>query len=150
MMPLGVAAGNLASGTLADRFGHQRVAIVFGSVFTACHLALAVAGFGTPTAFLSALYLTFGFSAAFGVVLFAHVRAIFPTHLAARALTAVNLAGIGGAMLVQWAMGVIIELGRDADGVYGIGAYRPAFLMTAVLGVVAVGVYGVGRGHHAR
>jgi hypothetical protein len=77
-------------------------------------------------------------------VLFADVRAVFPTHLAARALTAVNLAGIGGAMLVQWGMGVIIELGRDAGGGYGIEAYRPAFLVTAVLGVVAVGVYGVG------
>ena len=38
----------------------------------------------------------------------------------------------------------LIELGRDAGGLYGIGAYRPAFLATAVVGVVAVGVYGLG------
>mgnify|MGYP001054359478 CR=1 FL=1 len=44
----------------------------------------------------------------------------------------------------QWGMGVIIELGRDSAGLYGIGAYRPAFLVTALVGVVAVGVYGVG------
>jgi MFS family permease len=144
VMALGVAAGNLASGALADRFGRRRVVLAFGSGFIACHLALALAGPGTPVAVLTAIYLAFGVLASFGVVLFADVRAVFPTHLAARALTAVNLAGIGGAMLVQWGMGVIIELGRDAGGGYGIAAYRPAFLVTAVLGVVAVGVYGLG------
>jgi MFS family permease len=151
VMALGVAAGNLASGALADRFGRRRVVIAFGSGFVACHLALAFAGPGTPIAALTALYLAFGVLASFGVVLFADVRAVFPTHLAARALTAVNLAGIGGAMLVQWGMGVIIELGRDASGAYGIAAYRPAFLVTAALGVVAVGVYGLGgRSGHER
>jgi nitrate/nitrite transporter NarK len=141
VMALGVAAGNLASGAPADHSGRRRVVLAFGSGFVACHLALAFAGPGTPVAALTALFLAFGVLASFGVVLFADVRAVFPTHLAARALTAVNLAGIGGAMLVQWGMGVIIELGRDAGGGYGIEAYRPAFLVTAVLGVVAVGVY---------
>jgi MFS family permease len=151
VMALGVAAGNLASGALADRFGRRRVVLTFGSGFVACHLALALAGPGTPVAALTALYLAFGVLASFGVVLFADVRAVFPTHLAARALTAVNLAGIGGAMLVQWGMGVIIELGRDPGSGYGIAAYRPAFLVTAVLGVVAVGVYGLGgRAGHGR
>jgi MFS family permease len=151
VMALGVAAGNLASGALADRFGRRRVVLTYGSGFVACHLALALAGPGTPVAALTALYLAFGVLASFGVVLFADVRAVFPTHLAARALTAVNLAGIGGAMLVQWGMGVIIELGRDPGSGYGIAAYRPAFLVTAVLGVVAVGVYGLGgRAGHGR
>jgi MFS family permease len=141
VMALGVAAGNLASGALADRYGRRRVILAFGSGFVACHLALAFAGPGTPVAVLTALYLAFGVLASFGVVLFADVRAVFPAHLAARALTAVNFAGIAGAMLVQWWMGVIIEVGRDAGGAYGIGAYRPAFLVTAVVGVVGVGVY---------
>ena len=109
------------------------------------NLALAFAGPGTPVAALTALYLAFGVLASFGVVLFADVRAVFPVHLAARALTAVNLADIGGAMIVQWGMGVIIELGRETGGAYGIGAYRPAFLAAAVLGVMAVGVHGAVR-----
>jgi len=146
VMALGVAAGNLAAGALADRFGRGRVVLAFGTGFVACHLGLALAGPGTPFAALAALHLGFGVLGSFGVLLFAHVRAIFPAHLAARALTAVNLAGIGGAMLVQWGMGVIIELGRDAAGGYGVDAYRPAFLVTAAVGVVALGVYAAGAG----
>jgi hypothetical protein len=77
-------------------------------------------GPGVPIVALGALYLAFGSMGAFGVVLFAHVRAIFPRHLGGRAITGINLVGIAGAMGVQWLMGAIIEGGRGADGAYGV------------------------------
>jgi MFS family permease len=78
---------------------------------------------------------------AFGVVLFAHVRAIFPRHLGGRAITGINLVGIAGAMGVQWLMGAIIEGGRGADGAYDVLAYRPAFAVTAAIGLLALWAY---------
>jgi nitrate/nitrite transporter NarK len=140
-MALGIMIGNFGNGVLADRFGHARVAMAAGAGFASCHLLLAVAGPGVPIVALGALYLAFGSMGAFGVVLFAHVRAIFPRHLGGRAITGINLVGIAGAMGVQWLMGAIIEGGRGADGAYGVTAYRPAFALTAAIGLLALWAY---------
>jgi nitrate/nitrite transporter NarK len=149
-MALGIMAGNFATGALADRLGHARVAMAAGVGFAACHALLAVAGPGAPIVALGALYLAFGAFGSFGVALFAHVRAIFPRHLGGRAITGINLVGIAGAMLVQWLMGAIIELGRGAGGAYGVAAYRPAFAATAAIGVLALWAYApLARGRRA-
>jgi len=140
-MALGIMAGNFASGALADRFGHAPVAMTAGVGFAACHALLALAGPGAPVIALGALYLAFGALGSFGVALFAHVRAIFPRHLGGRAITGINLIGIGGAMLVQWLMGAIIELGRGPAGGYDALAYRPAFAATTAIGVLALWAY---------
>ena len=140
-MALGIMIGNFTTGALADRFGHARVAMAAGFGFAACHALLAIAGPGVPIVALGALYLAFGALGSFGVVLFAHVRAIFPRHLGGRAITGINLVGIAGAMGVQWLMGAIIEGGRDAGGAYDVAAYRPAFAATAAIGVLALWAY---------
>jgi nitrate/nitrite transporter NarK len=141
VMALGVVIGNLASGALADRFGRGPVALLAGTGFTGTHAALALAGAGTPIAFLTATYFAFGALGSFGAVLFAEARAIAPAHLTGRTITAINLAGIAGAVMVQWLMGAIIEFGRDATGAYGTAAYRPAFLLTTAIGIVALLIY---------
>jgi MFS family permease len=140
-MALGIMIGNFGNGALADRFGHARVAMAAGIGFVACHALLALAGPGVPMLALGALYLAFGSMGAFGVVLFAHVRAIFPRYLGGRAITGINLVGIAGAMGVQWLMGAIIEGGRGASGAYDVLAYRPAFAVTAAIGLLALWVY---------
>ena len=141
LMGIGVVAGNLASGALADRLGRRRVALAGGGGFAAAHALLVLLPPGTPVAALGAVYLAFGALASFGVVLLAQARSAVPAHLGGRALTTVNLVGIGGAMLVQWAMGAIIEAGRDPSGAYGAAAYRPAFALTTLLGAVALAWY---------
>ena len=136
-MGVGVVVGNLGSGWLADRLGRRRVTLAAAGGFVVCHALLATLGPGAPVAALAALYAAFGALASFGVVLLAHARATFPSHLTGRAITSVNLVGITGAMAVQWAMGAVIEAGRDAGGGYGAGAYQPAFWLTTALGVAA-------------
>ena len=84
---------------------------------------------------MAVIYLVFGLSSAYFVVLAAEVRAIFPLNLTGRALTGVNFFGMAGAMVVQWLMGVVIGAG---DGVAG---YRVAFMATAALSTVAVLAY---------
>lgn len=140
-MALGIMIGNFGNGALADRFGHARVAMAAGVGFATCHALLALAGPGVPMLALGALYLAFGSMGAFGVVLFAHVRAIFPRHVGGRAITGINLVGIAGAMGVQWLMGAIIEGGRGASGAYDVLAYRPAFAVTAAIGLLALWGY---------
>ncbi len=138
LVALGVGAiiGNLSSGWLADRFGRGVVVMIGASVFVACQALLALA---LPAMPVAVLYLAFGAFGSFFVALIAEARAIFPSHLTGRALTAVNFFGMAGAMGVQWLMGVLIE--NAGMGGYGAGAYRLAFLVTTSLGVVATLLY---------
>jgi len=129
---IGVVAGNLACGWLADGFGRGSVVVMSATVFVAMQVLLAIA---LPAAPVAVIYLVFGLSSAYFVVLAAEVRAIFPLNLTGRALTGVNFFGMAGAMVVQWLMGVVIGAG---DGVAG---YRVAFMATAALSTVAVLAY---------
>ncbi|HEX7001342.1 MAG TPA: MFS transporter, partial [Trueperaceae bacterium] len=129
---IGVVAGNLACGWLADRLGRSSVVVVSATVFVATQVLLAMA---LPAAPVSAIYLVFGLSSAYFVVLAAEVRAIFPLNLTGRALTGINFFGMAGAMVVQWLMGIMIGAGS------GVAGYRVAFTTTAALAAVALVVY---------
>lgn len=147
VMALGVVIGNLVTGALADHVGRNRVVLVAAVLFTACHAFFAAADAGVPIPFLALAYFAFGATGSIGSVLFALARAIVPVHLIGRAITSVNLIGIAGAMALQWLMGVIIALGREGAGLYGSTAYRPAFVLTAAIGMAAVWAFmGLARG----
>ncbi len=129
---IGVVAGNLASGWLADLIGRGTVVLGSGAAFIVLQLLFALA---LPTAPLMLLYLLFGLFGSYFVVLVAEVRSLFPANVTGRAMTGVNFFGMAGAMLLQWLMGMIIGSGADVAG------YRLAFLVTAVLTAIAALVY---------
>lgn len=80
------------------------------------------------------LFLVFGLTGAANVLLLANIRHMFPAALGGRAMSAVNLFGIGGAFVLQWWMGVIIGAFPAAE----VGHYAPQAFTTA-LGFTAVG-----------
>ena len=93
----GVTAGYLVAGFLADRLGLVRGDGVrrygfYARSRNACPVQRNLGRAGV----LPCLFAGFGFSAAFAVLMFAQVRASFPLKLTGRAVTAVNLFGIGG------------------------------------------------------
>lgn len=141
LMALGVMVGNFGLGWVADRWGRRRVAFASALAFAVCSVGVVVLPVGVPVGLIGALYFAFGVFGSFGAVLFALAREAVPQHLVGRAITAVNLLGIGGAMAIQWAMGVVVEAGRDASGGYGPAAYRYAFLLVTGLGLVAMAVF---------
>ncbi len=131
MMGVGVTCGFVASGWLADRFGLPRTVALMAVLFVAAQAGLALR---PPLAMVAGLYLAFGFSGAFNIMLLAHARHAFPAAITGQAVTAVNLFGIGGTFVLQWAMGLIIGTwNADAAGHYPPEAY------TAVLACTAVG-----------
>ena len=137
-MGVGAAAGAAASGILASRFGFRRVVLPCGTVFVLCQLALA----GQVPAAVP--YLLFGFSAAACDVLLAHARAVFPPSMTGRAVTAVNLFGMGGVFVLQWAFGLVLDASRGTIGAgagYPPGAYAVAFLLMAAGTAVALLFY---------
>ena len=127
-MGVGAVAGAAVSGLLAGRFGFYRIVLPCGTVFVLCQIALA-ARFAPATV----PYLLFGFSAAACDVLLAHARAVFPPSMTGRVVTAVNLFGMGGVFVLQWASGLVLDASR---GPLGAGDYPPdgyavAFGLTA-------------------
>ncbi|MDX1521241.1 MAG: MFS transporter [Anaerolineae bacterium] len=130
LMGIGTTIGFAASGWLADRLGLTLVALISAAVFLASQLLLILQ---PPLAVVRLLYLLFGFSGAFNIVLLALVRRLFPESITGQAVTAVNLFGIGGTFLLQWWLGLIIgAFAVDSAGHYPPQAYITALSFTAV------------------
>jgi len=154
---VGGFAGYLLSGTLADRFGHRRVVVGGIGCFIAAQVGLVLAavlpagGEGSGGVALlgtaHVLYFAFGFGGAFNIMLMAHARVAFPAAVTGRAVTMVNMFGLGGTAVIQWSLGLLIDsFGRDEAGRHVPLAFGVAFGITAFLCAVALAWYaGMGR-----
>ena len=142
MMSGGITLGYVVAGVLGSRFDLARVIAVSATLFTVVLAGLAFFRAGWPQWSLVALFGAFGVSAAFAVLMFTQVRSIFPLHLTGRAVTAVNLFGLGGSALLQWGLGVLIgTFGLDSSGVYPPQAYSAAFALSSGLCLLALLFY---------
>lgn len=128
---VGASVGFALGGWLSDRVGLLRVIIGSAAVFT---LAQAVLASRPPLWAVWPLFLVFGLTGAANILLLANIRQMFPSALGGRAISAVNLFGIGGAFVLQWWMGMIIGAFPAAE----VGHYAPQ-AFTAALGFTAVG-----------
>ena len=80
------------------------------------------------------IWIAFGLLSPIGTLGYPALASHFPLHLSGIAQTAYNLMVIGGAFLVQYAIGVIIGFWPSgADGTYQPAAYRWMFLIFIVL-----------------
>jgi MFS family permease len=135
------AFGFLLSGYLADRYG-LRIVILMAGIFFLIQLGFALFGAQLPISLLAVSQVIFGFCGAVGVVLFAHVRSLYPDYLAGRALAFVNLFGIGGAAVLQWLLGIVIRLYPLTEaGTYAPAAFTTVFMATALFGAVSLLIY---------
>ena len=142
LMGLGVTVGYLSVGWLAARLKVPLTLLTGAAVMTLVQLALVLTRPSWPQPVLAILFFAFGLFGAFNVLTFAHVRSIFPLTMTGRAVTAMNVFGIGGSALLQWGLGLIIGLFPLLEGGgHPPGAYRTAFLVTAGLTALAFAVY---------
>jgi MFS family permease len=136
---LGSTIGALSSGWLADRFDLVRMIALDLTLFILAQLALA---FHPSLAVIGVLFFLLGFTAASTILIFAHVRRLFPDELTGQALSTTNLFMFAGIFLLQGLIGVVIGLfAVDADGSSPARAYTIALLMTAFFNVLAVVIY---------
>lgn len=133
---LGVTAGFLGSGALALRLGVPRTLALGATAFLVCLLTWSVSTPSWPPSALTLLAVATGVSGATNVLGYALARAAFP-HMPGRAVTAVNLFGIGGGALLQWGLGIVIGT-VAATGAGDLAAFRAALLVTAALALLAV------------
>ncbi len=138
LLVLGLSAtvGFLIAGPAADRLGRRRAMGGGGLVSLAAVVVLAL---WPPSASVTALgvaWAVFGLGAGLQVLGYDGARALFPSA-AGRAVTAINVFGIGGSALTQMGLGWVVAsvsaaLGADpADP--PLAAYRTALWTTAAL-----------------
>jgi MFS family permease len=135
-------AGSMLWGPMDRVVGSHKLPILLGAGMTAAALGyLALAGTLGPV-MLVLWFAAFGLLSAFGPLLIAHGKALFPIHLIGRGLTVLNMGSMGGVFLSQAVSGFVIELFPTAsDGSYELAAYRVVFALQAVFILLACLVY---------
>lgn len=105
LMGLAMVAGNFAYGPLDRLLGTRKWVVLAGNLLAAaCCLALwAMPNAGIWSAAL--LFAGIGFFGASFPMVIAHGRSFFPPHLVGRGVTLLNLFGIGGVGVMQFASG---------------------------------------------
>lgn len=111
LLAMGVAQilGILAYGPM-DRVLRSRKKVVFGGAAISMALLAIMAALAHPPLWLAvALLVAFCFFCAYGTVIVAQGRGLFPDHLAGRGVTTVNMAQCLGLAVLPAAMGYIVE-----------------------------------------
>jgi len=139
VMAVALGAGGVLLGTAADRLarggiGLETLMAIVAVTFIAIQLALI---FQLPVP----SYLSWSVVAAVGagtVLSYAIAATYFPSELAGRANGVLNVFHIGGAFVLQYAIGLILQRWTGNDGHYPASAYQTAFGVNVALQVLAL------------
>ena len=117
----------------ADRFGrgYRRSVLLAASLGV---VLLVVGTFVPLTLQGAAVWLgLFGFAVAYGPIVTAHGKSLFPPELTGRGITLMNMGTMSGVFLFQSATGALVDLmGRNPAGGYSAGAYQAVFIVLAL------------------
>jgi MFS family permease len=134
--------GSVLWGPMDRVMGGYRRPVLLGAFASAAMLGLLALAGVLPTALLIAWFAAFGLLAAYGPVLIAHGKSLFPPHQVGRGLTVLNMGSMGGTFLAQAVSGFVIGLfPTAADGGYALDGYRLVFGLQSVLILLACLVY---------
>jgi predicted MFS family arabinose efflux permease len=139
-MGLSMVVGNLAYGPLDRVFGTRKWVVVVGNALAlACLVTLWAMPMANPW-LITALFAGIGlFGSSFPVIM-AHGRSFFPPQLVGRGVTLVNMFGIGGVGLFQFASGSVFA-SASAGTSNATAPYQAVFLFFAVPLALGIGIY---------
>jgi|GEM_PF-48504 len=136
---VGMVTGHMTMGNLASRLERAGTApsYVVGVGVGGAILVHAALVFGYVD-LQPLIWLLFGFLGTAGTVSFAVLAHAFPVSMAGRANTALNLLIFVASFLVQWGIGIVINLFPAESGNYSPEGYAIAFGTTTALQSVAL------------
>ncbi len=140
VMGIAMILGNFAYGPL-DRIFGTRKWVIFGGNLLGAMALISMYFFPNHSLVLSTLLMAAvgAFGASFPVIV-AHARSFFPDHLVGRGVTLINLFGIGGVGILQFATGRMYESSRAANTPL-VDAYSNLFGFFGVLILFGLGIY---------
>jgi len=144
-MTLGVMVGSPLMGYLADKLGRRKPIILAGAgLYTAIWAYLLTLGQGKPPlAMLYALFFGVGLVGVSFILTFATAKEANHPSLSGIAISVVNTGGFFGAAVFNLVIGALLDarwegLVRAGTKIYPINAYRAAFSVYLIAGLVAV------------
>lgn len=134
MLAVGMIAGSPCAGWLYDRIFHSRKSIILLSLILFCLSLLPLVGVIKigHTFLYGIICFVIGFFSGFGMLLYSHVKEIFPSNLSGTAMAWVNFFTIAGGAFFTQLMGRIIEYFPHTGQSYPPGAYHLSFLLCFV------------------
>ncbi len=138
------AVGGPVFGALSDRIGRRKPLYVAGCFAAVLSWALIILVPGLSLPVLTALLLFSGFASGCMIIGFAFAKESVPPHLAGTVSGVCNMGVMSGPMILQPAVGLILDLNSRGDGIqavkqYSLESYQMGFsLMLAWLVVGAV------------
>jgi len=147
MLVVGNALGSLCAGWLSDRvFSSKKVASLFG-LGLYCLSMIPLLGILPLQGVIwdGMIHFSIGFFRAFGVLLYGHVKDLYPMDLAGTAMTWVNFfVAAGGAFFMHF-MGKVIEIFPRTGQIYSQSAYHAAFRICFVSMAASLVFYAFSR-----
>jgi len=140
MLALGAAIGAPVAGYLAERvFSSTKSVIVLGvSLYVLVFIPLTgVVKIDSAGAY-AVIFLLQGFFSSFGILVYTHVKELFPLSMSGTVIAAVNFFVMAGVAVFMQIIGVIISAysGAHPHPIYSAGPYHLAFLI-CFLGITA-------------
>jgi len=131
MIAFGYIIGCPLTGAISDRLvpSRKKLTLILLSLYLVPLLSLSFFLRPGRDYLLFPVFFSIGLFASGVVLSIAHLKELFPSRIVGTALSLNNLFAIGGAGILQYLMGWIIERHPAAGRVYPIEAYREAFLL---------------------
>ncbi len=143
VMGLAMVAGNFVYGPIDRWLGTRKGPILAGNLGVAVLLLMLWAA---PPSGLGGAIAVFALIGLFGAsypIVISHGRSFLPAHLTGRGVTLLNLFGMGGAGVMQFASGPVflaLAEGRGREAAYG-----PLFALFALVIAIGMAVYAFAR-----
>jgi sugar phosphate permease len=138
MLSIGMIVGSPIAGYLADRVFHSKKSVILTglALYTLCLIPLTgIFSIDSPLIFPALLFLIGVFSS-FGMLLYSHIKELFPLNMSGTAIAGVNFFVISGGAVFMQVMGNIVEAFVHAGHSYPAQAYHTAFFI-CLAGMVA-------------
>ncbi len=137
VMAIAMIIGNFAFGPLERLFKTRKWVILVGNGMGAVALCLLWLFPDHSLWFATAMLAVIGISGSTFAVIIGHGKAFFPAHLTGRGVTLMNLFGIGGTGIMQFATGPIYAASKGADPATGYAVIFGVFAVMVCLGLIA-------------
>jgi predicted MFS family arabinose efflux permease len=140
-MGLAQMAGNFCYGPLDRRLGARKLIVCTGAALSILVLATLAAMPHPSTSLAVTALILFCLVDSYSVVNVADANSRFPSHLAGRGATTVNLSQVIGSAILPIVTGAVIGVFPASDGSRPEIAYRAAFAFIALCMVIGLALY---------
>ena len=137
VMAIAMIVGNVAFGPLERLFKTRKWVVFAGNGMGAIAL-IALWAFPSQSIFFATVMLAIiGISGSTFAVIIGHGKAFFPAHLTGRGVTLMNLFGIGGVGIMQFATGPIYAASKGSNPADAYAVIFVVFAVMVCLGLLA-------------